>query len=366
MAQTDQMQKPPRPKTVLYFGLFDPGFGRNKIFIEGLRRSGVEVLVCTDSTPGFRKFWKLFRMHRKFRHSYDLMIVGYPPYIIAPLARLIATAPVACDTMDSFYETTIVSRGSFANNPFRIQYARFVDWLNIAFAERIFVGTDNQKEHFIEDLGASARKMTTVYNGVDDSSFYFDPNVKKYPRFTVLFRGRINIEAGMPNVIRAAKILEREGVDFLIIGFGWDHAIEEFDRVMKEENASNIRHIRRQVPIGELRDLMLSCHVSLGQLSDNERLWRGTSHKVFESLAMRLPYVTARAGAVQEIMTEGTHCLMVNPNDPEDLAAKIRLVRDDPALSARLAEAGFALYKEKFAPEKVVRPILDILDRPVQ
>ena len=346
---------------ICYFGLFDPGFGRNKVYIDGLRKNGVKVIVCSDNTKGVRKFWNLFKMHLRLRHTYDLMIVGYPPYIIVPFARLISTAPVASDTMDSFYETTIISHGSFENNPLRIPYARFIDWLNIRFANYIIVGTDNQKRSFIYKLGAVVEKMITVYNGVDDSSFYFDPKIGKLPNFTVLFRGRINIEAGLPYVIRAAKMLEPEGIDFLIIGYGWGDAAKEFKRVLQRENASNIRHIDRQLPFDELRNLMLSCHISLGQLSDNERLLRSTPHKVYESMAMRLPYVSARAIALQEIMTDGTHCLMVNPNDPTDLAEKIRMLRDCSELACKLAESSYALYKEKFAPEKVVRPILELL-----
>ena len=76
---------------------------------------------------------------------------------------------------------------------------------------------------------------------------------------------------------------------------------------------------------------------------------------------MKLPYITARAEGISEILTDGEDCLMVRPADPADLAEKILKLRDDAALARKLADAGFTLYEKRFTPEKIVQPIIQAI-----
>ncbi|MEA2715129.1 MAG: hypothetical protein QOG91_157 [Candidatus Parcubacteria bacterium] len=354
-------------KTVLYFGIFDPNFSRNRVFAAGLKANGINVIVCTDTSPGLLKYWRLFRKHRTVRDQYDAVIVGFPGYAAAPLAKLIARRgrPVIFDALCSFYETQIISRDAYRGNPLRIPYVRSIDWLAARSADFILVETERQKEYFAEELGVPRGKCVVVYTGADDSVFHPDDSVKKRERFTVLFRGRITPEAGAIHVLGAAKLLENEDIDFLVIGFGWGSVMEKFDAALASLKLKNIRHIREQIPIEELRKLSLGCHVSLGQFAFCERLKRTIPHKAFESMAMKIPYITARAGGVAEIFSDRENCLMVDPADPADIAAKITMLKNDAALAHRLADNALALYQSRFTPQKIVKPIIGLLTRPL-
>jgi glycosyltransferase involved in cell wall biosynthesis len=351
--------------TVLYFGIFDPNFSRNKIYTDGLRQNGVEVLVCTDHSKGLLKYWRLFQKHRLLRNKYDAMIVGFPGYIVVPFARLIATAPVYFDALCSFYETQIISRDAYKGNPFRLPYVKTIDWLSTRTANKVLVETIEQKNYFVKNLGVREDKVFVTYTGVDESVFYLDDSIKKSERFTVLFRGRITREAGAETVVRAAKLLENENIDFLIIGFGWDDVIKDFNKVMEELKPKNVKHVTGQIEIGKLRELMLKTHVSLGQFGDNERLKRTVPHKAYESLALKIPYITARTGGISEILTDTINCLMSNVADGHDLADKVRRLKNEPALCMQLAENGYRLYEDKFTPKKVVEPIINSIQNSI-
>lgn len=349
-------------KTILYFGIFDQEFSRNKVYISGLRARGYEVLICTDKTSGFLKYWHLFKKHQTLRGKYDAMIVGYPGYIVVPFAKLITRKPVLFDALCSFYEGEILSRDVLHEIPFRKLYAKTIDWFATRCADAVLVESDKQCAYFITEMGVRAEKVITVYTGVDDSVFYADDSIKKFDRFTVLFRGRITNEAGVETVLRAAKLLEDEPINFLIVGFGWNKEMERFNTVLHELKPKNLRHVAQQLPMSELREVMQKCHLSLGQFADHERLRRTIPHKAFESLVIKLPYITARAEGVSEVFTDGETCLMVRPNDPADLAEKILHLKEDAAHAGRIAAAGYALYKERFAPEKVIGPLLALLE----
>lgn len=77
-----------------------------------------------------------------------------------------------------------------------------------------------------------------------------------------------------------------------------------------------------------------------------------------EAMAAGLPIVAARAGAVPEVVEEGTTGLLVPPRSPEPLAdALIRLLEDD-AERERLAAAGPERAR-RFAPGAIAERFLD-------
>ncbi len=348
---------------VCYFGIHDSGFSRNKVYGKGLRENNIEVIECIDHTPGMRKYWRLFKKHWSIRNSYDVMIVGYPGYIIAPFAKIISNKPIVLDALCSMYESLILSRDAYKGNILRIPVIRFIDWIAYKSADKILVETEKQKEYFVMKLGVPREKCMVVYTGVDEETFFTDEKVQKFSDFTILFRGRIVQEAGVPIVLEAAKILEDKGVNFFIIGYGWDAAMEEFNKTMKRLSPRNVRHICEQLPIKELREYMQKCHVSLGQFSDHERLLRTIPHKAFESLTMRIPYVTGRALGVQELLKDGENCLMVNLGDAKDLAEKILMLKNNVELREKLANNGYQTYQKQFTSSILAAELLLLLRR---
>ncbi len=348
-------------KRILYFGNIDMEQGRNKVYAEGLRQNGSTVLVCVDRALGFQKYWNLYKKHRTFRGNYDVIIVGYGGYVSVPFARLISRKPVIFDALCSFYEQEILSRDALKEVPFRIAFVRFIDWMATRCAHKVLVETEEQKRYFVRELGVSADKLVVVYTGVDDTVFRPDPTIQKFNTFTALFRGRIMSEAGVPTVVRAAKLLEGKGVEVLIIGYGCNEAMREFEEVMRELAPKNVRHIDQHLPFDELVATMQKCHVSLGQFADHERLERTIPHKCFESLALRLPYITARTKGVAEILKEGKHCLMTKPGDAEDLAQAILELKNTPHKAEEMADACYHRYQERFLPKDVIAPLLSLL-----
>jgi glycosyltransferase involved in cell wall biosynthesis len=335
---------------------------RNKIYAEGLRANGYTVLTCTDRSRGLKKYWQLYKKHKEYKGKYDILVVGYGGHVVVPFAKLISDKPVVFDALCSFYETEILSRDALKEIPFRRAYVRFIDWMTTRFADKILVESEAQKEYFYTKLGVRREKLITVYTGVDDTVFKIDDRVSKFEKFTVLFRGRIMSEAGVPTIIRAAKLLEGEHINFLIVGHGCNEAMQEFESTLKIVAPKNLTYIGTKLSFEELVSYMQKSHVSLGQFAKHERLERTIPHKAYESLALGLPYITARVGGVSEIFEEGKHCLMVHPEDPEDLAKNIRALYNNADLREMLSHEGYALYKMRFTPTSVTEPLRKLFD----
>src|SRR3989338_6593595 len=332
--------------TVCYFGVYDSEFSRNKIYMRGLRETGVQIIECNDQSRRLLKYWRLFRKHWPVRNKYNIMVVGYPGHVIVPFARFISSKPIIFDALGTLYEAEIFSHKAGLLKRLKM---KCIDWLAIKSAHIVIVESEPQRQFLIHKFGGNKDKFKVVYTGVDDNIFHFDVSIKKEPVFTVLFRGRLTPEAGMRHIILAARILCREDIRFRIIGFGvCEKEIEQQIEYLKLENIDLISKI---LSSEELAKRMNECHISLGQFENNDRLKRTIPHKMFESLAMKIPYITGIAEGVQELLRDGENCLMVNLADPQDIAQKVLLLKNNLILRAKFAEKGYCTYQEKFTPK---------------
>jgi glycosyltransferase involved in cell wall biosynthesis len=353
----------PSKLKVCYFGNYKSDFSRNRIFQSGLRQHGVQIIGCQNMSKGLGKYFNLWRQHQKIKDDYDVMIVGYPGHIVAPFAKIISRKKVILDALCSLYEGEIISRQSASRWSFRRLKIWLIDWLAYHFADLILVETEAQKNFFRKKFFVQQNKLEVVYTGADDSVFYPDQTIKKKERFTAVFRGRFLPEAGVEVVVQAAKLLEKEGIDILIIGSGLEQ--EKITKLISELNPTNLTLESRIFSTDELRRTMLSCHVSLGQFANHERLSRTIPHKAFESLALKLPYITSDCEGIIGVLTTGKNCLLCRPNNSRDLADSILLLRNDQALALALAEKGYADFKNLYSPQALGENLLTILKKTI-
>ncbi len=345
--------------TICYFGKYNPEFSRNKIYITGLERMGFSVIKCRVDSGTILKYIQLFIKHWQIRREYDFIVVGYPDRLSVLFARIISGKPIVFDALCSLYEIVVISRKQFTENSIKALFYKMLDYIAVKSAHFILVETENQRNYFIKNFGARPECCIRLYTGADDSVFYFDDNIEKAKNFTVVFRGRFLPEAGVEYIIEAAKLLEGKGVNFLILGGG--HRSKNIDNIIIKLSPKNLILITEKLGFDDLRSIMLSSHVSLGQFKNNERLERTIPHKAFESLSMKLPYITGRAGGVSELLTDGKDCLMVNLSDPDDLADKILKLKNNPEFAKNIVENGYQLYKEKLTPEALAAELIKIV-----
>ncbi|MGH7309162.1 MAG: glycosyltransferase family 4 protein [Candidatus Rokuibacteriota bacterium] len=75
----------------------------------------------------------------------------------------------------------------------------------------------------------------------------------------------------------------------------------------------------------------------------------GMSRVVWEYLAVGCPLIASRVGVVSEVLRDGEHALLVHAGDASALAGALRRLVHDPALRARLGEAGRRLVVDRYS-----------------
>ncbi len=323
--------------TVLYFGFYDPSFTTNKVLINGLRQNDVSVIECCDHSPGLKKFIKLFFKHRKLRDQYDAMVIGFAGQLAVPFAKIITRKPVIFSGQVSLYDANVLDRQVVKAGSLKSLYYWLLDWLAVRLVDRVIMATQSNIDHFSEKFGVKKEKYRRIFNGAEDDIFRPLESVKTEKDFLVSFHGTFIPLHGVEFIVRAAKILESEGIRFLIIGRGQEKKrILDISRTLQLKNIEFIDFM----PKNELVFKLAGSDICLGTFGGNARAQREIAHKIFECLAMRKPLITADTPAIKELFNE-EELLLVKPADPESLAEGILKLKNDLVLRARLAQNGY-------------------------
>jgi len=85
----------------------------------------------------------------------------------------------------------------------------------------------------------------------------------------------------------------------------------------------------------------------------------GSSNVLLEAMAARLPIVATAVGGSVELVSDGDTALLVNPRDPQSLAAAVGRLLNDRALAGRLAANAEAASRQ-YTPEAYARSIIGL------
>jgi len=341
---------------ICYFSFTENIPSRDAIYLNGFRKNDVEIVECRDWTRGWKKIPALYYKHKKLKNNYDILWIGYSGHLLVVFARLISKKPVIFNALASLYEGMVLARGHRGFLGIKALWYWLVDFIAFRAATVTLVESNAQKEYLKKKFFLPDKKFYRAWTGANEKDFFFDPDIKKLQYFTVLFRGAFLPESGIEYLLQAANLLKNTDIYFRIIGTGMQK--ENVHKLIKRYCLENIEWIQKRLSIDELRKNMLQCHLSIRQLSNHERLDRTIPFKAFESLVMKLPYLTARNKGVMELLKENKTCIACNPADVTDLADKILKLKNDDALRQCIAKNGYVLYKTRLTENILAKNVL--------
>lgn len=202
-------------------------------------------------------------------------------------------------------------------------------------------------------MGIPPERIGTVHYGVDENTFQPRPELRE-PR-TILFVGALQAHKGGVMLLRALQHLRRP-VRVVLLPIRRDPAYgEEFARALAAEEARGFHEIEHLPDLRDQARLVRSYQAATVFATPSlESVFELVN---LEALACGTPVVASRVGGFPDLIADGENGYLVPPGDPAALAARLEQVLDDPALAARLGEAGRRTILRDFTWSRVAEKL---------
>jgi glycosyltransferase involved in cell wall biosynthesis len=198
---------------------------------------------------------------------------------------------------------------------------------------------DAVAREFRVDLGT----LAVVYHGVDPELFRPLPDVPRKSGRVITIASSALPMKGLAFLIEAiAKLRTERGAALTVVGRGGDDAATR--ALVTRFGLDNAVTFEGRVDALRLVELYAEAEVAVVP-----SLYEGFSLPAAEAMSCGVPLVATTAGALPEVAgTNGTSSVLVPPGDASALAAAVGRLLDDPALRARIGQAGRTRVLDRF------------------
>jgi glycosyltransferase involved in cell wall biosynthesis len=304
---------------------------------------GLELVpIAPRSEADLTAAWRLARVIKRLRPD---VIHAHDPHGVAMAALSLSLGAAGAG---GHAPALVASRRvdfSLKSNSFSRWKHRQVDCF-IAASEAI-------RQMLVAD-GIEPERAVTVHEGIDIEHVAHAVPVNVHEAFWLPHHAPVvgNVAALVPHkgqryLIEAAHLLVRDlpDVRFVILGEGelrphLEHLVHE-------------HHLEKHVLLPGFRTDVLGC-IKGFDLFVLSSVTEGLGTSLLDAMACGKAIVATRAGGIPEVVDDGTTGVLVDPRDPQALAAAIRRLLNDPALRQRMGEAGLARVRAHFTVERMV------------
>ena len=190
------------------------------------------------------------------------------------------------------------------------------------------------------------RPFVYVPNAIDLRDLPSPSEARRLYDPQVVYVGRLSVEKGVDVYVQAARLLPK--IDFLVIGDG------PLRGSLERSSPPNV-HFLGYMERREALRVVAGSDVYV-QPSRQE----GLSTSLLEAMALRVPVVATRVGGNLEVIEHGVTGILVDPENPEELAQSIKKLLSDPGLAESLANKAFERVREKYSWQRVVEQYLRV------
>jgi len=340
-------------KRILFFGIFDPEYSRNRVLVRGFEENGYNVVLCRidpKKYPGIKKYVQLFKEYKKIKGvSFEQVIVAFPGQTVVWFAYLLFGRRVIFDVFISLYNSEIEDRKKNQIFSVRAAYYWSIDWLSMHLACKLLIDTYAHRDFLSKKFGISKEKFVVIYVGSDNSIVY--PIEKEVgEKFIVHFHGTGTPLQGVPYILEAAELLKKnKNIEFRMYG-------------ISGSDTENV-HFFDRFPYRDMSNKLSKADIVLGIFGNTQKTQLVIPNKVFEGWAARKPVITAKTMAVLEIAQEDIEIVLSEAANGKTLAKNIVKLIHRKDLMNTVAQAGYKMYKDKLTPDALVRNFIQCLDQ---
>ena len=222
-------------------------------------------------------------------------------------------------------------------------------------------------EDGVKATGIPAEKVCVIPNMSKPDLFFPREKSKemmeKYfsgvSKFRIVHFGAMGVANGLEYIIEAAKVLWQQGiedVEFVLLGYGSTEP--ELKRMCRDYDLKNVVFLGPH-NLYATSEIVNCCDASITSFKNLPILYTNSPNKLFDSLSAGKPVIVNSAGWTKQLVEENDCGFYVDPENPGDLAEKIRRYKGNRLLLQRWGENARRLseqvYDKSILSEKFVR-----------
>jgi len=215
-------------------------------------------------------------------------------------------------------------------------------------------------ERALSEIGVPHGVLATHYLGIPELG-HLPPEARR------CVRSELSIPPTAPALVTLAFTSRLKGVDVLIDAFV-DHLMERHPDLhliivgIPQSGcglvSSRAERLSERIHWAGIQD-DVKPYLRAADVYVQPSRTEGLPLAVLEAMRQSLPVVATAVGGTPELVGDDVTGLLVQPESPQELAAAISRLLDDPGLALRLAQAGHGRWRQDFQVATSVKSLLD-------
>lgn len=315
---------------------FDGYLDMNKFFVAN------RTNIKSYSLSYWKKTFDIYKFIR--RKKFDII---HTPCLFG-LKRLLmyfAGCKVVTTIHDPFPHTGESNRTSIQNREIAVRYSNGIILLN-----------KKQKDQFCSFYKVKPNKLCVNKLGVYENIALMASDVKTNKKNNVLFFGRISPYKGIEYLCEAMEIVRKEIPDATLTIAGSGKLYFDIKPYLTK---GYIDLQNRFIETQEIATMLKQCAICVCPYIDATQ-----SGVIMTSFALSKPVIASNVGGLSEMIEEGKSGLLVEPQNPTELAnAIIKLLKDPAKLDMMEAYIKESYYKGKDSWANIAETYIDFYNR---
>ncbi len=347
------------PRSVLWWGRFDPNYSRNRILRQASTALGWNISDFKPTISSLAK-WEAI-----------LTTVKKPDLVWVPCFRqrdMIAASdwarkrgvPLIFDPLISAYDKQVFERRKFESRSTAAQQLLAWEKERLERADLVVADTKGHADYFSRTFGISPEKIRVIPVGAEESLFLAQPMPLKSSseKVELLFYGSfIGLQA--PDIIVSAAKLCKDNVHWTLLGEG-----PELQKCKELAGDHPDISFEDYLPYPDLPDRIAKADILLGIFGMSEKAARVIPNKVYQALACGRPVLTRQSDAYPpQTNGEPRGLIEIEAGDPAALAFMVERLMDSPGSLPDRGVAAREYYDQFFGTEMVQESLAETLNR---
>jgi glycosyltransferase involved in cell wall biosynthesis len=352
-------------KRVLWWGRFDPGYSRNRVYQELFRQLGWEVDYF------FVKVWPRFGDVEAFFRGLDKK--PRPDLVWVPVARQrdIAAAcrwahkrgiRVIFDPMISAWDKKVLEQKKWKATEKRAKKLLALEQKLMRMPDMVCWDTSCHVDFCEEYLKVPRDRLRVLLTGTDEKVFKpqsddaksLDPTAAK---FKVLYHGAYLPLHGTETIVEAARMTQDTGIEWDFLGWGAYKASTE----AKAVGITNVRFLDK-VPYTDVPKVICEHDIVLGVFGSTAKAARVIGNKVYECMACCRPTINEFCTGYPESSKTCKAIKFIPASDAKALVEAVKEYRADWSNRDLYFKEARKFFEENLSMNVIKKQFEDILN----